>query len=205
MESVGVDGRIQCSREAYLRLCSKFEFEERKDVYAKGKGLLTTYLLSTNYYQNPQSASMTILIEGRDYHEHHEHQHSDALSRGSYDISDNGSSAPPSLIVEEGHTVAHHDGIHHHTQGDHEMTHPTHQASHVVTSQNQNNHSIVLSGHHHHHQTLHQSHHHASSSNEEQHYSQHAPMTNHHQHQHVDIHDNNEDIEKEQSDNLPQE
>lgn len=44
MESTGIPGRIQCSRETYSRVHDVFSFEERPNVQVKGKGTLTTYL-----------------------------------------------------------------------------------------------------------------------------------------------------------------
>jgi len=46
MESTGIVGRIQCSRATYEMTHDVFDFEERTDVYVKGKGNLTTYLVA---------------------------------------------------------------------------------------------------------------------------------------------------------------
>ncbi|KAL9658648.1 hypothetical protein ABK040_006184 [Willaertia magna] len=53
MESTGIPGRIQVSRQAFERVNEFFEFEERSGVYCKGKGNLTTYLLLEKYHQSP--------------------------------------------------------------------------------------------------------------------------------------------------------
>ncbi|GGA13137.1 adenylate/guanylate cyclase domain-containing protein [Okeania sp. KiyG1] len=47
MESSGIDGKIQVTSVVYQRLKEKFVFEERGEVSIKGKGNMTTYLLST--------------------------------------------------------------------------------------------------------------------------------------------------------------
>nr|CAG4712123.1 unnamed protein product [Naegleria fowleri] len=52
MESTGIGGRIQISRQTYERVYDLYEFEPR-EVEVKGKGLQTTYLLSQKYHQNP--------------------------------------------------------------------------------------------------------------------------------------------------------
>jgi len=49
MESTGVPGRIQISRETYSRVFDLFEFEERS-VEAKGKGKLQTYVSIDEVY-----------------------------------------------------------------------------------------------------------------------------------------------------------
>jgi adenylate cyclase len=46
MESTGVPGRIQISSETYTRLNDQFEFESRGPIDVKGKGRMTTWLLS---------------------------------------------------------------------------------------------------------------------------------------------------------------
>jgi adenylate cyclase len=45
MESTGIPGHIQISRETYTRVHDKFKFEERESVSVKGKGVVTTYIL----------------------------------------------------------------------------------------------------------------------------------------------------------------
>jgi adenylate cyclase len=46
MESTGVPGRIQISSETYLRVSDQFAFEGRGPIDVKGKGRMTTWLLS---------------------------------------------------------------------------------------------------------------------------------------------------------------
>lgn len=45
MESTGLPGRIQVSEDTYLRLRTRFEFEERGLIPIKGKGTMKTYWL----------------------------------------------------------------------------------------------------------------------------------------------------------------
>jgi len=45
MESTGVPGRIQVTRETYERLCDDFEFERRGPIEVKGKGTIETWFL----------------------------------------------------------------------------------------------------------------------------------------------------------------
>jgi len=45
MESHGVVGHIQVTEEVYNRMKHVFEFQKRGEIYVKGKGLMTTYLL----------------------------------------------------------------------------------------------------------------------------------------------------------------
>lgn len=44
MESTGVAGAVQCTRETYSRIHDLFEFEERNNVTVKGAGIMTTYV-----------------------------------------------------------------------------------------------------------------------------------------------------------------
>jgi adenylate cyclase len=46
MESTGVSDRIQVSPESYRRLRHEFDFEEREPIEVKGKGKMTTWLLT---------------------------------------------------------------------------------------------------------------------------------------------------------------
>ncbi|MEO0934187.1 MAG: adenylate/guanylate cyclase domain-containing protein [Cyanobacteria bacterium J06641_2] len=46
MESHGLPGRIQVTQETYQRLRHKFILEKRGEISVKGKGLMTTYLLT---------------------------------------------------------------------------------------------------------------------------------------------------------------
>jgi adenylate cyclase len=46
MESTGVSGRIQISPETYARVTDQFEFERRGPIDVKGKGRMTTWLLT---------------------------------------------------------------------------------------------------------------------------------------------------------------
>lgn len=45
MESHGLPGKIQVTRDVYERLKDRYEFEERGEIEVKGKGLMPTYLL----------------------------------------------------------------------------------------------------------------------------------------------------------------
>ena len=45
MESTGVPGQIQVTRNVYERLRDKFEFESRGSVQVKGKGEIETWLM----------------------------------------------------------------------------------------------------------------------------------------------------------------
>jgi len=56
MESTGVPGRIQISRETYERVHDLYEFEAR-EIEAKGKGKLKTYLLKEKHHQNTSPSS----------------------------------------------------------------------------------------------------------------------------------------------------
>ena len=56
MESTGVPGRIQISRETYERVHDLYEFETR-EIEAKGKGKLKTYLLKEKHHQNTSPSS----------------------------------------------------------------------------------------------------------------------------------------------------
>ena len=54
MGSTGVPGRIQISRTCYERVHDLgLEFEEREEVYVKGKGAMKTYLLKDKHHVNP--------------------------------------------------------------------------------------------------------------------------------------------------------
>ena len=45
MESHGVEDKIHVSKEVYLKLKDKFEFEGKREIQVKGKGLMETYFL----------------------------------------------------------------------------------------------------------------------------------------------------------------
>jgi guanylate cyclase len=45
MEAHGVADRIQVTHSVYQGLCDRYEFQERRTVEVKGKGVMTTYLL----------------------------------------------------------------------------------------------------------------------------------------------------------------
>ena len=45
MESHGVEDKIHVSKEVYLKLKDKFEFEYKREIQVKGKGLMETYFL----------------------------------------------------------------------------------------------------------------------------------------------------------------
>ncbi len=45
MESHGVEDKIHVSKEVYLKLKDKFEFEDKREIQVKGKGLMETYFL----------------------------------------------------------------------------------------------------------------------------------------------------------------
>ena len=57
MESHGVAGRIQVAPETYERLRHRYDFEPREGVEVKGKGLMTTYLLTLSP-EDARSASV---------------------------------------------------------------------------------------------------------------------------------------------------
>ena len=59
MESTGKSGRIQITEKLHSKLCGKYQFE-KSSVVAKGKGEMTTYLLSTEYYQNTSPDAMPL-------------------------------------------------------------------------------------------------------------------------------------------------
>jgi class 3 adenylate cyclase len=46
MESNGIPGRVQCTRATYERAYDCFLFEERKNVFVKGQGEMTCYLVT---------------------------------------------------------------------------------------------------------------------------------------------------------------
>ena len=46
MESHGISGKIQVTEETYKRLQNKFILEKRGEISIKGRGLMTTYLLT---------------------------------------------------------------------------------------------------------------------------------------------------------------
>ncbi|KAL9658602.1 hypothetical protein ABK040_006139 [Willaertia magna] len=52
MESTGLPGRIQVSRQTYERIYDLFDFEERKGVEVKDK-MVTTYLLKDKHHMKP--------------------------------------------------------------------------------------------------------------------------------------------------------
>jgi len=58
MESTGVPGRIQCSRETYARVFDMFDFEERSGVHVKGKGTMTTYMVQKVKESNASGTKM---------------------------------------------------------------------------------------------------------------------------------------------------
>ena len=63
MESTGLPGRIQISRETYERVHDIFEFEQR-EIEAKGKGKMKTYVLKEKYHQSTnQSAEKSEVTE----------------------------------------------------------------------------------------------------------------------------------------------
>ncbi|HNF27324.1 MAG TPA: adenylate/guanylate cyclase domain-containing protein [Leptospiraceae bacterium] len=45
MESHGVEDKIHVSKEVYLKLQDRFEFEDRREIQVKGKGIMETYFL----------------------------------------------------------------------------------------------------------------------------------------------------------------
>ncbi|HMV41807.1 MAG TPA: adenylate/guanylate cyclase domain-containing protein [Leptospiraceae bacterium] len=45
MESHGMEDKIQVSKEVYLKLKDSFEFENKREIQVKGKGLMETYFL----------------------------------------------------------------------------------------------------------------------------------------------------------------
>jgi len=45
MESHGAEDKIHVSKEVYLKLKDKFEFEDKREIQVKGKGLMETYFL----------------------------------------------------------------------------------------------------------------------------------------------------------------
>lgn len=47
MESTGLPGTIQVSERVYTKLQGQYVFERRGEVYAKGAGNMTTYLLKS--------------------------------------------------------------------------------------------------------------------------------------------------------------
>ena len=47
MESTGVPGRVQISSETYTRVSDQFKFESRGPIDVKGKGPMTTWLLTS--------------------------------------------------------------------------------------------------------------------------------------------------------------
>jgi PAS domain S-box-containing protein len=61
MESTGLPGRVQISRETYSRVHDIFKFEERQDIEVKGKGKVTTYLVVDD---TPLDEELSQLSEG---------------------------------------------------------------------------------------------------------------------------------------------
>jgi class 3 adenylate cyclase len=53
MESTGVPGRFQVSRETYERLRGTFDFERRGVIDVKGKGRLETWFLTGRRAETP--------------------------------------------------------------------------------------------------------------------------------------------------------
>jgi len=68
MDSTCPPGRIQVTKETFDRVCTKYEFETRSEVYAKGKGLMTTYLLHTRYHDNPTTIQNVSLLSSSSSH-----------------------------------------------------------------------------------------------------------------------------------------
>ena len=63
MESTGIPGKIQVTRQTYERVYDIFEFDERKGVEIKGKGQITTYILKEKHYQHPIPNETDISLE----------------------------------------------------------------------------------------------------------------------------------------------
>src|SRR3989338_4793600 len=63
MESTGIPGKIQVTRQTYERVYDIFEFDERKGVEIKGKGQITTYILKEKHYQHPIPNERDISLE----------------------------------------------------------------------------------------------------------------------------------------------
>ncbi len=61
MESTGVPGRIHVSEATYTLIKDEFDFEQRTPIEVKGKGLMTTYLLSGIKPRDPARRSSTKL------------------------------------------------------------------------------------------------------------------------------------------------
>jgi hypothetical protein len=54
MESTGIPNRVQISRQTYERVHDLFKFEERTGIEVKGKGQVTTYVVSSLSAQTPE-------------------------------------------------------------------------------------------------------------------------------------------------------
>ena len=60
-ESTGVPGRIHVSEATYTLIKDEFDFEQRAPIEVKGKGMMTTYLLSGVKSCDPARRSSTKL------------------------------------------------------------------------------------------------------------------------------------------------
>src|SRR3989338_11472510 len=105
MESTCHPGRIQVTKETFERLHNKYDFEERKDVFAKGKGSMTTYLLNRNYHQDPLSDEITIDRGDFDISVNQNGPKlAELISNTGVDIEqDTDMPPPPELTIEDGH------------------------------------------------------------------------------------------------------
>ncbi|KAG2375198.1 hypothetical protein C9374_010202 [Naegleria lovaniensis] len=70
MESTGIPGRIQVTRQTYERVYDLFEFDERKGVEVKGKGTLTTYMLKAHHHVSPIPSEEEVLLSAREKENH---------------------------------------------------------------------------------------------------------------------------------------
>lgn len=70
MESTGIPGRIQVTRQTYERVYDLFEFDERKGVEVKGKGTLTTYVLKAHHHTSPIPSEEEVLLSAREKENH---------------------------------------------------------------------------------------------------------------------------------------
>ncbi|EFC44625.1 predicted protein [Naegleria gruberi] len=59
MESTGLPGRVQISRDTYERVHDLFEFDLR-EIEVKGKGKMKTYVVKEKHHQNPNKESPEI-------------------------------------------------------------------------------------------------------------------------------------------------
>lgn len=62
MESTGIPGSVQVSRETYSRIFDLFEFEERTNVMIKGKGSVTTYVVRNTKQEEIVPLANTLVI-----------------------------------------------------------------------------------------------------------------------------------------------